>query len=34
LILLEIAVLSTSWPRLGLQSKAEIHSIPVRIHKI
>ena len=34
LILLEIAVPSTSWPRLGLQSKAEIHSIPVRIHTI
>jgi superfamily II DNA helicase RecQ len=34
LILLETAVPSISWPRLGLQSKAEIHSIPVRIHKI
>src|ERR1700710_335475 len=34
LILLEVAVPASPWPRLGLQGKAEIDSIPVRIHQI
>jgi hypothetical protein len=34
LVLLEVAVPASPWPRLGLQGKAEIDSIPVRIHQI
>jgi hypothetical protein len=34
LILLEIAVPINAWTSLGLKSKAQIQSIPVRIHKI
>jgi hypothetical protein len=34
LILLEIAVPVNAWISLGLKSKAQIQSIPVRIHKI
>jgi hypothetical protein len=34
LIMLEVAVPSEAWPVLRLQSKAEIESIPDRIHKL
>jgi hypothetical protein len=34
LIMLEVAVPSKAWPVLRLQSKAEIESIPDRIHEL
>jgi hypothetical protein len=34
LIMLEVAVLLEVWPELGLQSKADVESVPDRIHEL
>ena len=34
LIMLEVAVPSQAWPTLGLESKAEVESVPDRIHEL
>jgi hypothetical protein len=34
LIMLEVAVPSNAWPELGLESKADVESVPDRIHEL